>query len=333
MVTLVTGGTGFVGSHLVERLVERGDEVRAVIRPGRTAPKWLIHPRISLVQVNLVDRNALAATLDGVETVYHVAGAIKATSAEAFHQANAETTRSLLAAARGKGTIRRFVLVSSQAVAGPSQPHPEAPGLHVPVTEDDGYAPLSTYGQSKLAAEVIARRFREDVPLTIVRPTTVYGPRDSASLPFFQLARFGLRLGLAEHRVISLVHIADLLDGLLLAGEREVPSGRSYFLSGPEDASLRELMAVIGRVSARPGIWIPAPDRVVRAAGDIAGMFSALTGRAEVFGPEKAQEIIAPGWRCDISRARRELGYNPRVLLTDGIAQTAAWYRERGWVR
>lgn len=331
MLSLVTGGTGFVGSHLVERLVESGRDVRCIVRPGRCVPSWLVHPRISIAQCDLRSPRGLADALDGVDEIYHVAGAVKGRALDEFVQANAESTRLLLRAARGLENLRRFVLVSSQAAVGPSRVDPELGVLCV--REDDGLAPISAYGQSKLAAEVIARRYRDQVPITIVRPPTVYGPRDVANLPFFQLARLGIRLDLGKQRRISLVHVADLVEGIMLAGQTTVPSGRAYFLPGPEDASLRDLMQAIGRAVGRPGISLPVPERAVVLAGQLMSVASQLVGSPAIFSREKALEITAAGWVCDGTRARQELGYQPRTRLADGIASTAEWYLRHRWLR
>ena len=322
---LVTGATGFIGGHLVRALVDRGDRVVCLVR--RTSPlDRLATLPVELVYGDLADPAALRQAVDGVTRVYHVAGLIQARRPDDFHRVNVEGTARLLEACRSTGApLGRFVLVSSLAACGPS-----AAGR--PWSEDDPTQPLTAYGRSKLAAEGVARSYADQVPLTIVRPPVVYGPGDRQTLPFFRLINRGLRPIVGGDARLSLIHVTDLVSGLLRAGDCPAAVGRTYFLAHDETATVEEITALIADALDRRTVSFRIPYRLTRLAAGATELVGRLSRRPPVFDRAKALEMYQPGWCCRSARARRDLGFTPRFSLAEGLRQTALWYRDHGWL-
>ena len=271
------------------------------------------------------------AAVPDVEVVVHVAGLVKAVTREELFAVNAEGTRELArAAARSQGT--KFVLVSSLAAAGPSTPGRRR-------VETDRPAPVSTYGQSKLAAEEALRAFAPSLNASIIRPPIVYGPRDKEFLPsLFSLARTGViaKSGLGQKHY-SLIHVDDLVAMIVDVAERGArideagPSG-VYFCSDGVDRTWEELgrgaMAALGR----RGTVIPVPEVITWIAAGASSAAARLTGRAAILSLDKMMEIREPAWTCSSDKARRELGWASRISFVEGMRDAVKWFRERGLV-
>jgi nucleoside-diphosphate-sugar epimerase len=321
---VVTGGTGFVGSHLVDALLERGDTVTAVVRDVSRAGR-LAEQGAQVVPAELDDAGALARSVDGADLVFHVAGVIKAIDQREYFRVNAEGTGRLLDACRQaeKGP-RRFVLVSSQAAGGPGW-------RERPRTEDDEPRPVSPYGRSKLEAERIALAASGDVEVAIVRPCVVYGPRDRAVLPLFKAMRWGLAPRLPNNPPVSLIHVRDLTDCLIRAADAPAAAGRAYFACGPA-AGIDQLVGMIAAGLGKRPVSVPVPSVALVAAGIGADVLSRLTRRPRPFGRQKALEMLHTSWWCSGDRAERELGFRARIAHADGLAETTRWYQARGWI-
>ncbi len=243
---------------------------------------------------------------------------------------NVELTRLLLelcAIQQETSPVTRFVLVSSQAAAGPSHTG------GAPVTETDPESPVSLYGRSKLEAEKVTRSFSTCVPITIVRPPTVFGPRDRDVLGVFKCARDRLAPCLAgPDRLVSVVYVEDLVDGILAAALASESVGQTYFLANPEPVVWREFALAVARVMGFRAWALPIPlgaMRLAALAGDMAGK---LSGIPRLFRSEKLDEMKQIAWVCSPEKAFRELKWRPVTPLDRGVAKTADWYRAHGWI-
>jgi dihydroflavonol-4-reductase len=323
MRVVVTGATGFVGSHLVGSLVERGDEVTALVRDlGRA--RRLSDVGAHLVDADMDDVERVIPAVEGADVVFHVAGLIKAVDPRDYFHVNARGTERILEACRRAPTRpRRLVLVSSQAAGGPGW-------RDRPRSEEDEPHPVSPYGRSKLEAERIVLA-QTDVEVAIVRPCVVYGPRDRAVLPLFKAVRWGVAPRLPNNPPVSLIHVRDLVECLLRASESPAAVGRAYFACG-EALGIAEAMRAIGDALGRRPLEVPVPSVALVAAGIGADLLSSLTRRPRSFGRQKALEMLHASWWCSGQRAEQELGFQPRVRHGEGLAATAAWYREQGWL-
>ncbi|MGQ0612456.1 MAG: NAD-dependent epimerase/dehydratase family protein [Planctomycetaceae bacterium] len=324
---LVTGGHGFLGSHLVDLLLRRGCEVRCLLRPGRGEAGFRGLP-VEVVRGDLRRAEGLEAAVEGVETVYHVAGLIAARRPADFYEVNEGGTRRLAAAvARANPGCRRFVLVSSQTAGGPSRDG-------TPVREEDPARPLSHYGRSKLAAERALPGALGGVPHAVLRAPAIYGPRDEAIFPFFQMARSGLRPGLeGRGRRFNLLHAEDVAEAILLAGTRGEARNRLYYLAEGPGCTHGEVGEALSAAYGRRLRRVPLPDLLLDLAGVLTDELAGLLGRTPVFGRDKAKDLKARFWVCSALRAGRELGWTPRITLQEGMAATARWYEEQGWIR
>lgn len=316
----VTGGTGFVGSHLVEHLLAAGYRVRCLVRdPERL--KWLEGLPVELAP-GALEAAALEPALEGAGAVFHFAGQTRGTPEELDHT-NHLGTRTVAEALARRGGGPRLVHCSSQAAAGPAPPGR-------PLTEEDPPAPTSAYGRSKLAGERELERLADRVRATVLRPGAVYGPRDRDTLPLFRLARRGLLPvpGLG-HAPVQVVHAADVALAARLAAELPAAVGRTYFVANPEALTWRQVAGVFGRALGRHVRPMPLP----RAFYWVAGLLGEVVGRGRpgALDRRRARDLTAPAWLCSVERARRELGWRPRLSLEQGFRETARWYEEQGW--
>jgi dihydroflavonol-4-reductase len=318
----VTGGTGFVGVHLVRALLDRGDEVRCLVRDPARAQR-LGWTNVRTVRGDLDDRAALREGCAGVDVVFHVAGRISARDADEFMRVNRDGTANILEAAAASPP-RRFVLVSSQAVGGPSP-------RGRPIDESRPPAPVSAYGRSKLAAEVLVRA--APFPWTIVRPPTVYGEWDREVLKLFKLARTGVAPVFGDgSQELSVIYAGDLATALVAAALAPQAAGRLYYAAHPAITTARDLVRAVGRSLGRETRVVPLPAPLARGMLWVVGSLARLMGRATVLSPDKAAEFLAPAWTCRSDAAMRDTGWQPRVDLDTGLRRTAAWYRTEGWL-
>jgi len=323
---LVTGGTGFVGSHLVDLLIERGNTVRCLARKSSNL-RYLKDPKIQFAYGGLDDSTNWDDALAGIDTVYHVAGTTFARRAEDYFATNHKGTEAILAEAlKRRDQVKRFVYISSLAAVGPG---PDGK----PVDENTPPAPITPYGRSKLMAEEAVRAARDILPVTIVRPPAVYGPRDYGIFEFFKAVKGGMfpMIGRRDKRV-SLVHVRDLVEGIILAGESQASTGRTYFISSEDDYSMRavaDLMAALMHKRARE---IAIPKSVAYVVAVAAEAVAALLGKPPVINRDKVTDLSQTSWSCSIERAKSELGYEPRVALEDGLRETLSWYKREGWL-
>lgn len=323
---LVTGATGFVGSHLVDRLLERGAAVRCLVRRSSDL-RYLKDPRLEFAYGGLDDATDWGAALNHVETIYHVAGKTFARRAKDYFDTNQRGTERLLAAAlKHRERIKKFVLVSSLAAIGPAR-------AGKPVDEATAPAPITPYGESKLMGEEAVRAVGDLLPSAIVRPPAVYGPRDYALLELFKAIARGVMPMIGRYdKQVSLVHARDLADGIILAGESERSNGRAYFISSEEVYSMRELAERIAEMMGRRARQLAIPRPLAFGVALAAEGVAAMTRKPPVINRDKVRDLSERCWGCSIERAKRELGYAPQIPIEDGLRETIDWYKREGWL-
>jgi nucleoside-diphosphate-sugar epimerase len=318
----VTGATGFVGSHLIEELRRRGDDVSVLIRRTSRA-RALEASGCRLVEGDLGDAPALETLVAGRDVVFHVAGLVAARDEADFLRVNRDGAAAVTRAA-ARGAVSRLVLVSSLAVTGPT-----LPGR--PLTEDAGPGPLTAYGRSKRAGEDAVQG--ADVPFTIVRPPAVYGPRDRAFLTLFRAAARGVVPLLGDGgQELSLVHAADLARALVAAGTNPATLGRVYHAAHPEPTTQRALAGLIARAVGRPARTVTLPAPFVRGVLTLVGRAFRTVGRVPRLDGDKAHELLARAWTCSSAALQRDTGWRAEIALGRGLEETARCYRRDGWL-
>jgi len=321
---LVTGATGFIGSHLVDALLVKGFEVSALVRRSSDL-RWLQGKRVNFIYGDLTGRES-PAPLDGFEYIFHLGGATRALRRNDFYAINRDGTELLTDAAGSIRGLKRFIFLSSQAAAGPS------PGDR-PQTEDDPPSPVSPYGESKLQAEQVVLDCRDRFHVTILRPCAVYGPRDTYMLELFRTVSRGLLPSLGKGPMyFSFCYVEDLLQALLLSAQNDHPSGEVFFIADGERYSLDAFAAMVSSELHVKFRRIRIPVLAARVYATLADGWGLITGRPAAFSRNKCAEGIQQNWVCNIEKAKTKLGFRPGFHLETGLKITLQWYKEKGWL-
>jgi nucleoside-diphosphate-sugar epimerase len=328
MTILLTGGSGFLGSHVAEQLSQAGRSVRALVRKSSDTSFLRSLPGVELAYGGVEDRASVLEAAKGVTGIVHAAGLVKARSADEFMHVNRGGTENLLEGAlQNRDTLKRFVLISSLAALRPS----DMSGGAIP--EDCEPRPVTSYGRSKLAAERAALSKKDQIPLTIVRPPAIYGPRDREILAFFKSIKLGVLplLGSSQNR-LSMIYGADCGAACIAALDADTPSGSAYHIDDGAVHTMEELIMLTENAMAqRARLRLQLPRKLVETAALGSELFGRVSGRAVMFTRDKCNELFEQ-WVCDGARARRELGWAPKVSFEEGIRLTAEWYRKAGWL-
>ena len=327
MKVLVTGASGFLGSHIAEQLTEKGHEVRALVRATSKRDFLEKLPRVEFAIGSVEDRDAVFRACEGVDAVIHAAGLVKARSVSELRLANVLGTENLVLAAKASESCKRFVYVSSLAAVGPSRDG-------APLDESCDARPVTHYGRSKLEAERVVRAAKDALEVVILRPPAIYGPRDSEIFAFFQAVHRGVLPTIGDaSNTLSMIHGADAASACVAALTAEVPSGSTYFLDDGHVYGFRQLLegieAALGK-KALVRINLPMPVVYLAALGS--EIFGKLTNKAVMLTRDKMNEIRQPHWVCSSAWAQRDLGWKPQIDLDHGIRQTAQWYRDQKWI-
>lgn len=325
---LVTGATGFIGKRLLPVLRAQNHSLRLLVRDPERA-KGLVAPQTELFRGDLESPSCFPAALESVDAVIHMAGLVSAVGRKDFSRVNGEATRRLaLAAAAQSGEPPRFVYVSSQAAAGPNLPGRTR-------VEEDLPSPVSHYGSSKREGELALESLPiSKLPWTILRPPAVYGPGDIALFPFFQMAAKGTVILPARAAMrFSLIHVDDLCAGIAAALTSPRAIGRHYFLAGEEQPTVREVLLAMGEAFGKKPKILALPGAIVWPMSWISDVAAFLRRRPSFFSSDKMREMRASEWLCSAQRASAEFGFRQRIALTQGLTQTAAWYKSEGWIQ
>jgi len=320
MKALVTGATGFIGSHLCEELVRRGYKVTGLVRE-KSNLKWIEGIDIKLAIGDCENIESLLEAVAGFDYVFHLAGLTKACSENEFFCTNAKGTENLtITVAEKNPRLKRFVYLSSLAAVGPSE-------NGSPLCEESVPRPVSCYGRSKLEGEKAVLKYKNGIPVTILRPSAVYGPRDTDLFVFFKM----LKKGIYPHWgkcYYSLLYVDDLVRGILLAAENKKAEGEIYFLADERFYSNEEIASEIASALNTKAVRFRIPKFFMP--------FFAYIGervhKKGIINRDKMSELRYSHWICDTRKAKEDLGFLPRVGIKEGIKWTADWYKIHRWL-
>jgi dihydroflavonol-4-reductase len=321
---LVTGATGFIGSHLVDELLWKGYTVVALIRES-SDQRWLRGKGLEYIYGDLLGKGKLPS-LKGFSHIFHLGGATKALRQRDFYRTNHEGTERLIAAARRIRGLKRFVYLSSQAAAGPSPPERGQ-------TEEDPPCPVSPYGKSKLQGEEVVLDCRDKFHVTVLRPCAIYGPRDAYMFEYFKVISKGYIPLLGKEPIfLSFCYVEDLVHALMLSIQRDHPSGEVFFIADGEKYSLDFFADVVSSAFGVKLRKIHIPIWAAWFYAAAADGWGFMRRRPASFHRGKCAEASQRNWVCDINKAKKKMGFRPRFRLEAGVKVTLQWYQEKGWL-
>lgn len=322
MKIFITGGSGFVGGHLVPQLKARGDSIVALARRQLTPAELASIGDVKAVQCSLDTGEGLREALEGVEVIYHLAGVLGAPKEEDYFKVNEGGTRNLVEAAQAAApNLKRFVYVSTQAAVGPSGPDKALDETAEP-------KPVTPYGRSKLAGEKVVTQ--SSLPWTIVRPPSVYGPGDRAFLPVFKSARLGLAPVFGSgSQPLSIIYVEDLARAIIAAGTHDGAVRQIFHVAHAVTTRSGDVGKTVAAALDRKAVVIPVPTFIAAPIVIGMGWFAQLTGAKSILNKEKMHEFTAPGWLFDVRKSERLLGWKAEVPLEEGMRRTAAWYKSQ----
>ena len=315
----VTGGTGFIGNHLVNLLLARGAEIFALVRDPAKAC-WAAEKNIHLLVGDIFTIPPLPS---GIDIVYNLAGKTKTHHAADYYTVNEEGTASLFRALDAAGAQpRRVVHLSSLAAAGPSE-------SSVGVRESDPPRPVTPYGRSKLRAEEIALQYKNRFPVIIIRACAIYGPGDTDWLDFFKWINRGILPRVRNKKLVSLCYVMDLVEALELCCHRELASGEILNIADARPYTWEELGEAAGQAFGKKLKKVTLPMAFFYLSAVLSELQSWVKGRPGIFSRDKFLDLKQPGWVANVEKARELLCFEPRFDLKTGLKETMAWYKER----
>ncbi len=325
--SLVTGATGFIGSHLVDALLEKGHAVRVLARTNRPS-EFLKDKKIEIIKGDYADIESLKKAVEDMDYIYHVAGVTKALDEKTYIQGNVVATEHLLRATLAANpTLKRFLHVSSGAAAGPS------PSAEHPIDETAPPKPVTLYGKTKLQAEEVCKQFFHQLPITIVRPSIVYGERDKDLLEHFKAIKLGIMpiFGLSEKKY-DYLYVKDLIDGMIAAAESDKTKGEIYFLSGTAH-SWEEIGEAAKKALGKTfALKLILPDWLSATLAALVEEINKAQGKISILNRDRARDGKERYWTFSTKKAQRDFNFSPKTSLEEGFQRTVKWYQEKHWI-
>ena len=330
---LITGASGFIGGFLVEHGLHNGDTIFAAIRRS-SSTKQLTDSRINIIYLNLADKKSLKQTWEKLQQqigkfdyVIHNAGATKVLDKSDFETINYTYTKNLVESLHEAGMIPdKFIFISSLAAFGPGDEN-----TFNPIKTTDTPAPITSYGKSKLKAEQFL--FQQDkIPFLILRPTGVYGPRNTGYYPYFKMINryFEIYFGNSQ-QIISFIYIKDLVSLVYKSLSSEM-SNRGYFVTDGKNYTTKEFATISKKILNKKTVQIVIPLFIVKTVSVLLEGVAKLTNKATLFTTDKYSEITQKNWGCDATETMSDFNFSPEYDLQRGVEETINWYKEERWL-
>ncbi len=325
-IAVVTGANGFVGSHLVDLLLKKELIVRCITRKTSDL-RWLKDKPVEIFDGGLFDKENLRMAFKDASFIYHVAGVVKAKTPEGYFNGNVEATRTMLeVASESSAAIEKFLIVGSQTTTGPSY-------NGKPVNEETECKPLTTYARSKKEQEEVALSYSDKLPITICRAPAVYGERDTEVFIYFQTFNKGLTSLIGfDKKILSLIHVVDLVEGLYLAATSEKSTGEIYFISSEKYYTWDEIGEVTAKALGKKALRIRVPHFLVFTIAAFAQFFAMFGKKPATLNIEKAKDLTQHAWICDTAKAVNQLGFRQKISIEEGVKRSCDWYKEMKWI-
>ena len=282
---------------------------------------------VEFVVGNCQEKDSLKQGVQDVDQVFHLAGATAAVKEKTYFEVNAQGTENLIQACIENNTrLKKFIYLSSQAAAGPCRDGGKK-------NESDPCEPVSAYGKSKLLGEELALSHSHELPLLILRPSAVYGPRDKGFYAVFKCLSKHIKPYFSnQDQHISMCYVQDLVRAILLAVEAPTESGEIFFLSDGHDYRMEDIGDIFAQAMEISARKIRLSKQMLFGLAFFAQCFSRVTGKPSLMSRGKVEEMICKNWLCDIAKAKSLLGFEPRISLARGAELTVAWYKNENWL-
>ena len=318
MKVLLTGATGFVGSHIAEELISNKNTIVATIRKTSNL-KWIKDYPIRFEYCSLNDEENLYKIVSSVDVIIHCAGVVRALNWEGYYSTNVIGTKNLVQAAlKNKNNIKKFIYISSQAAMGPS--NDEKPKL---LTEKEN--PVSYYGKSKLLAEQEVKKLEGQIPYTIIRPASVYGPRDKDIFIFFNLVKHHLKPNTHTKRFIQLVFVKDIAKVISIVLNNEKTNNKTYYLCDGNIYSWKDVATTIAKSNNIKTIPVVLFDFIFKTVASFYELVLKITKKPQVLSKEKIVEMLQTYWTADNSDIIKDTDFE-FTKLENGAKITYNWY-------
>lgn len=325
---LITGGTGFIGKHLINFLIKENQNIRVLLRNKAQIDRFKGLP-LEFFYGDLREPSSLKGIMKGVDIVFHLASVINAEREvkDIYWDVNVSGTRNLLnAAVKGKGELKRFVFCSTVGVMGPLE--------SLPANEETTCNPINLYEKSKEEAERIVKEFheKEGLPVVIIRPSWVYGPGDTRTLKLFQAINKKRFIIIGDGKtLIHPVYVEDLVTALFVSAFKKEAVGKTYIIAGERALPLHTLVNIIGE-----NLNVPIPEfrlpifiaKTVSIAFEI--IYKPFLKRPPLL--RRRLDFFIKDQSFDITKAKNEIGYQPQFNIREGIKKTIQWYRDNSYL-
>jgi nucleoside-diphosphate-sugar epimerase len=321
MKAFITGGSGFIGSHLIDFLSAQNAEIFALVRDPEKAIE-LKKKNINILEGNLFSLPSLPA---GIDIVFHLAGKIKSLKAVDYYTVNQEGTASLFRALLSSGTRPKVIYLSSLAASGPSDKDKG-------VKENDPPHPVTPYGRSKLMGEKEALKFKGTFSLIILRASAVFGPRDRDFFEYFKVISRGILPTVRESKLISLCYVKDLVEALYLCAQKDLPSGEILNIADPQPRTWEELGEAAGLAMGKKFRKVRISMGLLSMAALLSELIDRLKEAPGLFNRDKYTDLKQSGWVADVGKAAEMLSFRPRYTLEKAIRETMDWYIAQKWL-
>lgn len=287
--------------------------------------RWLEGLPVEIIPGDCSDKKSLEPAVCDVDYIFHSAGLVRALKSDEFYLTNVKGTKNLIEAVAEKNpNIKRFIHISSQAAAGPC--------INDKKTENDIPNPVSHYGFSKLLGEREVLKFQSKLPITILRPPSVYGPRDKDVFVFFKYVKKGFFPLPSAEKFINISFISDIVGGIIAAAESERAKGQTYFVGDDTVFSWRSLGKVLGKTINPKTKIIKIPEFIFYISAFFSEILAKLKNEPPIVSFDKLNEMKQKKWLFSIEKAKNDFGYIPKVTLEEGIKIAYDWYIEKGWL-